>query len=488
MSSDQDHPKLEPSIIVIFGMTGDLSRRKLLPALYHLFKDRLLDEQTSILGVTRREVDLNEILNEVKSSISESDHDFNENAWDRLQNEVQMIRLDITKSSEYKALLKKLNDIEAQHGVCMNRLYYLSVPPETTGSIVTYLGENGLNKSCQHGAATTRLLIEKPFGRNYKSAYQLIQKISKQFKENQIFRIDHYIAKETVQNIVTFRFNNLFEEMWNREYISSILISAVETIGIEGRGIFYEQVGALRDFVENHLMQLLAVTTLDLPSIISSETIHEAKLDLLKKIPPVPLKNVDKLTARGQYEGYRKEANSANSEVETYAALQLQIKSERWRGVPILLRSGKMLDQKKSEIRVVFRPRRLGSPSNILVFRLQPEEGIGLDLLVKKPGFGEEPQPTAMDFSYQNVFDNNGHPDAYERVLVDAVKGDHTLFSTSKEVLRSWEIVNPILDAWAKDSKSLEFYEEGSAGPDSALKLAKRNNINWHGDPIKRPK
>ncbi len=475
-------PAPEPAIIVIFGITGDLSKRKLLPALYQLFKNDLLDEHTVILGVTRRSITAEELLGDVELCINEIDGLCDPQALAKLHSRLKMLQLDISKSEEYKDLLSELDTIEDKEGVCMNRLYYLSIPPQVTASIVNFLGEHGLNQSCSHGVASTRLLIEKPFGYDIKSAEELIETISKQFSEDQIFRIDHYLAKETVQNIITFRFYNVFEEIWSAEHVSHIIITASETIGIEDRATFYEQVGALRDIIQSHLLQLLAVTTLDLPKELNSKSLHEAKLALLKDIKPVQQDRVSELSVRGQYKTYKQEVNNPDSNVETYAAIRLEIASKRWEGVPIFLRTGKALASKDTEVRVVFKSTESSSPANILVFNLQPHEGIELDLQVKKPGFDQQMQTTPMSFSYQRTFKDNGHPDAYERVLVDAVKGDHTLFSTSQEVMAAWRVVEPVLVRWSKNGDGLSIYENGSKGPKEADKLIEYTGINWTGE------
>lgn len=481
MSTGLTKPLLEPTIIVIFGITGDLSKRKLLPALYHLFKEDLLHEHTVIVGVTRQQIGVEQLLSHVELCVNETGNVCDPAVINKMRNKLKMLQLDITEGSEYDRLLKELNSIEDKHGMCMNRLYYLSIPPQVIGTIVTLLGEHGLNASCPHGAASTRLLIEKPFGYDLTSAKELIDTISDQFGEEQIFRIDHYLAKETVQNIVTFRFHNIIERLWDSQNISHILISATETIGIEGRILFYEQVGALRDIIQSHLIQLLAITTLDLPKELTSDNLHNAKLKLLKSIKAVPQDNIKNLAIRGQYKTYKDEVNNPNSETETFAAIQLEIDNERWGNIPILLRTGKAMTKKVTEVRIVFKAENRGDPANVLVFRLQPHEGIQLDLQIKKPSFEYEVHTKSMDFNYQRAFEDNGHPDAYERVLVDAVKGDHTLFATSQEVLESWRIVDPVLSSWSKSSEDLSIYNNGSDGPEAAINLAANSHITWDG-------
>jgi glucose-6-phosphate 1-dehydrogenase len=462
-SSATDKLKLEPAIIVIFGITGDLAGRYLLPALYHLVKDGLLHEKTKIIGVSRRRLDRNEFLKDIKLCVLEADQVCDEAALEAMQQKLQLLQLDPIQPDHYDALLSNLNKLEEEQGVCMNRLYYLAIPPQVYGSVVRHLGEHKLNQSCQHGRAATRLLVEKPFGYDLKSAEELIETTGKWFSESQTFRIDHYLAKETVQNILAFRHqNHVFSSIWNKNHIRQIDIAATETIDIEGRGNFYENTGALRDFAQSHLMQLLATVTMELPETYDSQSLHSAKQALLEAVIPIRPDEVTKNVKRGQYKTYRSEVDNPHSTTETFVSLNLNINNERWSGVPIRLSTGKALAEHKTDIVITFGTTD-GVPANQLTFRIQPNEGIGLKLCVKKPDFEHELQEALMDFSYQATFGNHGHPNAYERVLVDAVRGDHSLFATSNEVLRSWKILQPILDEWAKNSTDLFFYPNGSS-------------------------
>lgn len=466
-ATPDQNPHLEPAIIVIFGITGDLAQRYLLPALYHLIKDGLLDEHTEIVGITRGPTTAEQLFEKVELCVNEIDKVCDPAALKAMHERTTMFQMDMDDPAGYDALLAKLNGLEDQKGLCMNRLYYLSIPPQAYLQVVRLMGERGLNASCQHDRAVTRLLVEKPFGFDVGSARELIDEIASVFEEKQIFRIDHYMAKETVQNILTFRFRNpIFEALWSREHIASIEISAREKIGIEGRKAFYEPLGALRDFIQSHLLQILGIVAMDEPEVLDSQHIHAAKQALLQKVEPVSVEASAARVVRGQYNGYREEVDNPESATETYAAITVFIDNERWQKVPITLLTGKALDERKTEICVTFH----GTPeaaSNQLRFRIQPDEGIELDLATKKPGYSQDLQTTVMDFSYLNDFDNHGHPNAYERVLVDAVRGDHTLFATSQEVLDSWRIVQPVLDKWAGQADDLLFYEPGSRGPDA---------------------
>jgi glucose-6-phosphate 1-dehydrogenase len=474
-------PALEPAIIVIFGITGDLAKRKLLPALYHLFKDDLLHEHTVVVGVTRRDITTDELLADVELCVNETDGICDPAGVRKLRERLRMLTMDVTAHDEYDRLLKELNAIEDTHGMCMNRLYYLSIPPQVYSPIVRLLGTHGLNKSCQHGTAGSRILVEKPFGYDLKSAGELIAETSKYFSEDQIFRIDHYLAKETVQNILAFRFNNpIFESIWNADHIASVQITATEKLGIEGRKVFYEQTGAMRDLIQSHLLQLLAVVAMGKPLSMDQAGIHAEKLATLRAVMPPAEDQADSMAVRGQYEGYRTEVDKPDSNIETYAALLLYMNTERWRDVPFLIRTGKSLAQKQTDIRVVFKKEIESGQQNILTFRIQPDEGIGLSLMVKKPGYESQVEEAPMDFSYERSFtDAHGHPDAYERVLVDAVRGDHTLFATGEEVLASWRIIEPILRAWLQSDKGLEIYQPGSEGPAPAAMLAENAGTPW---------
>lgn len=461
---DQD-VRLEPAIIVIFGITGDLSQRYLLPSLYHLFKDGLLPDKTRVVGVTRGTTTTDELFEKVELCVNEADQVCDPVALKAMRDHTAMFQMDLDDPANYDALLKHLNQLEDEQGVCLNRLYYLSIPPKAYQGVIELLAQHGLNGSCQHNKATTRLLVEKPFGYDLASAESLIKTTSQSFSEEQLFRIDHYMAKETVQNILTFRFQNpIFEALWNREHIASIDIIAKQKIGIEGRATFYEPLGALRDFIQSHLIQILGIITMGRPAELNSEQIHASKQAVLAQVEPVPPSHLNDRARRGQYKGYREEVKNADSITETYAELIVYINSERWQGVPIRLLTGKGLDEHKTEVSVRFHDDSIIG-DNSLRFRIQPNEGIELDLTTKKPGFNQQLEDTVMDFSYKN-FGSGGHPNAYERVLVDAIRGDHTLFATSQEVLSSWRVVQPVLDAWSKNGEGLVIYESGSAGPD----------------------
>ena len=454
----------QPTIFVLFGVSGDLAKRKVLPALYHLVKDGLLPEKCRIIGTTRQDLSKANLLKTIELCVLETEKVCDPEVLRKFNTIFEVLKFDPTLDTDYQKLKKHLNDIEESEGVCFNRLFYLSIPPQVYAPIVKQLGKSGLAKSCEHGVAKSRLIVEKPFGYDLKSAKYLIKQTAKSFHESQVFRIDHFLAKETAQNILAFRRHNpLFYTIWDKSMITRINVRALESIGIEGRSNFYESIGALRDIIQSHLLQLLAITTMDLPEdISSSKQIHDSKIKLLNKTSLQKINNAS--LVRGQYETYRQEVNNPSTTTETYVKLSLNIKTKRWAGVPIVLETGKSLASKTTDVTNDF----VGNDSgNQLTIRIQPDEGIDIKLFVKKPGFDNSMQPAVMDFSYKVAFEEQAHPDAYERVIVDAIRGDQSLFASSKEVIRSWEIIQPILKRWQDTSNDLVIYPNESSGPSS---------------------
>lgn len=456
-------PHTTPTSLVIFGITGDLAKRKLLPAIYHLFKDGFMDEHTRIIGTSRHHIELDNFMKNLELCVLETDNVCDPAVVELFRSKLELLQLDPEDAGAYDQLRKHLDDIEDSEGMCMNRLFYLSIPPSVYRPIVKRLGEHGLNGSCQHNKAASRLLVEKPFGRDIHTAQELIRETTEAFTEEQIFRIDHYLAKETAQNILTFRaYNPMFVDLWNNRHIRSIDITASEKIGIEGRAAFYEGLGALRDLVQSHLLQLLALVTIDLPEDLGdSEQLHDARKLLLEATHA----RTD-TAVRGQYKGYRQEVHNEHSATETYVSLQVEIRNERWQGTPITITTGKALAKKTTEVSLTFSHDGSTQQPNVLTFRIQPDEGIGIRLQVKEPGFEHRIHAAAMDFRYHETFGPGHHtPDAYERVLVDAIRGDRTLFASSDEVLASWRIIQPVLDQWQSSSDDLVSYAEDSGGP-----------------------
>ena len=418
--------------LLIFGITGDLSVRKLLPALDAILKTDNFDD-LEIIGVSRREASVSELLN---SSVKDSG---------TLAGRTSIITMNMAEPEEYMRLKAELDlDIDDQ------LLVYLSVPPSAAAQIVDFLGEAGLN------TPNVKILFEKPFGVDYTSATEVIARTSRYYGEEQIYRIDHYLAKEMAQNIVAFRGGNaLFSGIWNRECIERIEIDALETIDIEGRGNFYEQTGALRDVMQGHLMQLLSLVLMDIPDDFDWSRVPELRAEALSGIRPAdPVK-----TIRAQYEGYQTEVGNSGSLTETFVRTELSSRFPQWKGVPIVLTTGKAIDKKTTEIRVYLK-RRHEAQSNCIVFRIQPNEAVEIDLYSKKPGYEREFAVQKLSFSYP---ENTILPDAYEHVIVEAIRSHRSLFTSSEEVLTSWKIHQPLMDDWAMSNEVPKMYRKGSA-------------------------
>jgi glucose-6-phosphate 1-dehydrogenase len=454
---------LPPVQIVIFGLTGDLARKKLLPALYHLVAGGLLPEASRIIGVTRRDVSVEGVL-----AFLRDDPAYEPQHVERLAAMTQMFKMDLTQAKDYARLKDHLDRTEQVAGQCSHRLLYLSMPPQVFAPVIGLLGATGLNAGCPHGSAQSRLLIEKPFGYDLASAEELIEIIAAQFDEEQIFRIDHYVAKENSQNILAFRlYNPLFQAVWDGRYVERIIVTSSETIGIEGR-LFYDQTGALRDLLQNHLLQLLALVTMEMPRVVTPDRLHAEKLKLLRSIATIRPDQVATRAIRGQYTGYREEVGNTASTTETFAAVRVAIDSPRWHHVPVIIQTGKALDQKFTEIALEFKEPQARQPyRNTLAIRVEPDEGISLDLKVKKPGLGNEVEPADMDFRYARSFSGR-NADAYERVLSDAIRGDRTLFTTSAETLECWRVVDAIVQEWSKSGDGILPYKPGTPATELA--------------------
>jgi glucose-6-phosphate 1-dehydrogenase len=470
---------LDPTVITIFGVSGNLAQIKLLPALYHLLKKDMLPAECIVVGVFRpTSITPEELMTRLKHALERKGITADPAIMQRLAAIFRPITMDSTEEADYQKLRDMLDDLDKTAGVRHQRLFYLAIPPTIFPKVLHNLYKAGLHKEER---AARRLLVEKPFGTNLASARKLVTTMAEYFDERQIYRIDHYLAKENAQNILTFRFNNpIIEDVWGRQFIDHIQITASESIGIDARGNFYDGMGALRDIVQSHLLQLMALTMMEAPETMSSKHIHEEKLALLSSIQVIKPSHVDEQVVRGQYEGYRDEAHNPDSTTETFVALQLEVNNPRWSGVPVLLRTGKAMSKQLTEINVVFRDRsRRMVPPNILTIRIQPNEGIGMRLTAKKPGFSAQMQPVDMAFTYQNSFDADS-PDAYERVIVDAVAGDQSLFASSEEVLRCWEVLEPILEHWQSGKSTPPvLYPKGTSGPSCSDDLAANFSCEW---------
>jgi glucose-6-phosphate 1-dehydrogenase len=486
----------DPSVVVIFGASGDLTKRKLLPALFHLEEQGLLPEEFTIVGVARRDLK-SSFAADMKDGIlkfggvKETDRSI-----DEFIEKVDYHAMNFDDDAGYTDLKAQLEKIDNERGTKGNRLFYLAVAPEYFSDIINRLGKHGMAHP-EKGYA--RVIIEKPFGHDLESAKELNDEVNKVFGEEQIFRIDHYLGKETVQNILVFRFaNGIFEPIWNRNYIDHIQITAAESIGIEGRGPFYEKAGALRDVVQNHVMELLSFVAMEPPVSFEASSVRGEKVKVWRAIKPISIDN----TVRGQYalgtvdgqqvQGYREEDRvDPNSSTETFAALKLEIENWRWAGVPIYLRAGKRLEKRVTEITIQFRQPplllfdRLSGPCNeiqpnLLTMRIQPDEGISLRFGAKVPGPETNVCPVVMDFQYATAFGVNS-ANGYERLLLDAMLGDQTLFAHRDGVEATWALYTPVLEAWTK-AKPRDFpnYTSGTWGPKAADGLIGRDGRRWH--------
>ncbi len=433
----------QPTILVIIGISGDLAQRKLLPALREIAEAGALPDAFRIIGISRRALQL--------SDIAPADDTF----WEQ---HLELHQMDLSDIQAYHDFATQLQGIERSLGGSAQRLFYLSVPPEATQSVVEMLGNSGLAE-----VPDTKLLLEKPFGTDLASAQQLVEHLQQHFKEEQVYRIDHYLAKEMAQNLIVFRSANpVFSETWNNKFISSIEIIASEKIGIEGRKTFYEQTGALRDVVQSHLLQLAALTLMELPKLNDMQSTPRLRCQALSAIRPV--EDIETNVVRGQYQSYKDEVGNPDSAVETFVSLRLQSNDERWKDVPIILTTGKALAEQRTEIRVSYRGEG-NTDANILILRVQPDEGVQVCLWVKKPGLDNALQQIPLSFEYKHHF-NDKLPDAYERVFVDAMRSDHSLFTTSQEVLASWQILAPVQEAWNQTDADLRIYPADSSPQD----------------------
>jgi glucose-6-phosphate 1-dehydrogenase len=493
----------DPCIVVIFGASGDLTKRKLLPALYHLEQSGLLPKDFAVVGVARRPLEDSFAADMKDGVISGGGVEESDPKLAPFVDRIQYHAMNFDDASGYDALKAKLTELDGKFHTRGNRLFYLATAPEYFSDIINFLGQHGMAKPAEvtdgGHKAWVRTIIEKPFGHDLESAKALNNEVNKVFSEDQIFRIDHYLGKETVQNILVFRFaNGIFENVWNRNYIDHVEITAAESIGIEGRGPFYETAGALRDVVQNHVMELLSFVAMEPPVSFEAAAVRAEKVKVWRAIQPIHPAD----TIRGQYGpgnvdgkpvvGYRQEERvHPRSQTETYAALRLEIENWRWAGVPFYIRAGKRLAKRVTDITIQFKvpPLHLfkdhegkggeGIRPNVLSIRIQPDEGITLRFGAKIPGPSMNIGPVNMDFSYAESFGKSS-ANGYERLLLDAMLGDGTLFAHRDGVEATWSLITPILQEWAKNPiKDLPNYAAGTWGPQTSDAMIEGDGRKW---------
>ncbi len=495
-------PTASPCALVIFGASGDLAKRKLIPAIYELAREKFLPEKFALVGYARSPMSDDEYRKECREAVQQfaRTKPFDAAVWDRIEKNTSYVQGDYGSNDDHAKLADQLAKLDQSVGTGGNRLFYLSTPPNTFEPIIERLGERHKQ---QPGAAGSwqRVIIEKPFGRDLASAKSLNQLLIKNFGEEQVFRIDHYLGKETVQNMMVMRFANaMFEPIWNYKYIDHVQITVSETLGVGSRGGYYDKSGALRDMVQNHIFQLMALVAMEPPVALDARSIRDEKVKVFKSIRPIRggANGVNDFTVRGQYtaggsdkaktDGYKKEKGvDPNSSTETFAAIKLFIDNWRWSGTPFYLRTGKYLGEKLSEVVVRFRSppltlfqKQCDSPvyPNDLIVKVQPEEGISWRLNGKVPGGALNIKSVALDFNYEETFRVES-PEAYERLIFDAMTGDQTLFIRGDEAEAAWAVIDPIEQGWAQSTRPPDEYAPGSWGPQRGMDLIENDGRRW---------
>lgn len=480
-----------PFVIVIFGATGDLAQHKLIPALFSLYKKNILSGRFYIVGFARREFSADAYADQIGKDTGF----IKDPVWNAFASHIYYQQGFFDEQKGYEALINKLNGFDKEIGACITRLFYLATPPDNYDTILQYLTVTKLSEGCGQGSEQwTRMAIEKPFGKDLETARSLDRHLAQIFEERQIYRVDHYLGKETVQNMMAFRFaNSIFEPLWNKQYIDHVQITWSEKKDVSTRGNFFDGVGMLRDVMQNHLMQIMATVTMEQPRSFTKESIRDERAKAIKAIRHVKSEEVAANAVRAQYKGYLREKGvDKHSRTDTYVALKLFVESERFAGVPFYLRAGKAMEKDKVDIKVVFKQtchilfKEYGCPEvgNVLTIRIQPNEGITLRVIAKEP-YGDPQNQTGlglttadMNFSYHQSFGGHG-VDAYERILLDILKGDQMLFNRSDELDSSWQLISDVLEGWKNDDTKIPDYEKGTWGPHEADTLIVKDGRKW---------
>jgi glucose-6-phosphate 1-dehydrogenase len=480
----------EPCALTIFGASGDLTQRKLFPALYSLALRRLLPERFGVVGVARTQETTDEFRERMKAAVQEFSRDpFREEVWEPLAAGMRYVATDFSDGTGMDGVEQMLSELDRERGTAGNRVYYLAVPPGAFSQLVEQVGER------RSTDGWTRLIVEKPFGRDRASARALNEELGRFFAEEEIFRIDHYLGKETVQNMLALRFaNGIFEPIWNRQFVDHVQITVAESLGIENRAAYYDHAGAIRDIFQNHLLQLLALTAMEPPIDFTSQSVRNEKVKVLRAIAtPGPSAFVRGQYGRGFIEGlevpgYREEEGVApDSMTETYFAARLFVDSWRWADTPFYVRTGKRLPRRETTIAIEFKraphppfeeAAAEGLRPNVLIVHVQPHEGVSLEIGAKVPGQGLTLRTVHMDFLYGGTF-RTGLPEAYERLILDTMLGDATLFTRADEVDEQWALVDAIVAAWQRDRPAFPNYAAGDWGPPSANELLERDGRAW---------
>lgn len=470
-----------PTVLVIFGATGDLISKKIAPALYHLFSKNKLPNMFKVIGYSRRDWTDEDFREHIREIIKNHKHITNKTQLEQFVSHFFYHGGNFDDKKDYQVLAKEMGRIDDEWKVCSNKLFYLAVPPKFYSTIFKYLHETGLTLPCGPDEGWTRVIVEKPFGHDLKTAESLDLQLGKFFKEEQIYRLDHYLGKEMLQNILNFRFsNNLFEESWNNKFIEKIEIRALEKLGVEGRGSFYDGLGALRDFGQNHLLQMLALVTMERPQSFNVEEVRRKRREILSTLVPMRKVDVANNTFRAQYEGFREIKNvDPQSETETYFKVKGFLNSPRWQGVPIYLESGKRLKKNTKEIVVTFKhpspclcPQGSLHRNNVVRFQLEPLEKIQIEFLSKSPGLTMEVEQKSLDFYYRSRRRKIQFVEEYEKLLLDCIEGNQLLFISTNEVRPMWQFVDSIITQWEKNVPSIQFYK-----PDSNAVLRKSTSV-----------